>query len=52
MLKKEQSNGNSFLWDLVINSIDEFKYSPEEEDVIFVVYFCCYEKVLQKDCMT
>ena len=49
--KKRAKQRKFFLLDSVINSISEFKYSPEDE-VTFTVYFRSYEKVFQKDCAT
>ena len=47
--KKKHGNTNSFIQDLVINSVGQFKYNPEEE-VTFVTYFRHYEEMIQKDC--
>ena len=51
VLKKEQVNVNSFSQDFAINSISEFKCNQKEE-VTFVVYFHCYDKVFQKESTT
>ena len=32
-----------------MNSIRDFKYSPEEK-VTFAAYFCYYEEIFKKDC--
>ena len=41
----------SFSRDSVINSLDEFKYSLEEE-VTFAMYFRRNEELFRKDCAT
>ena len=50
-VEKRVRQSNFFLLDSVINSIEEFKYRPEEE-VSFEAYFRHYEEVFKKDCIT
>ena len=51
IVEKRAKQCKFFFIRLIINSIGEFKYSPEEK-VTFVACFHCYEEVFQKDCTT